>query len=106
MMLAALFISGREWVVPSILLLGCAIMLLVWSYRYNSGSACSRCACAFLKLLGLSALGFCLLEPLWSTQRARPGANFFAVVADNSQGMQIKDRGATRSRGEELREML
>jgi len=25
-------------------------------------------------------------------ERARPGANYFAVLADNSQGMKIKDR--------------
>ena len=48
----------------------------------------------------------CLLEPLWSGQRAKPGANLFAIVADNSQGLQIKDRGEKRTRGELLRELL
>src|SRR5205807_10652176 len=48
----------------------------------------------------------CLLGPLWSGQRARPGANLMAIVADNSMGLQIKDRGETRSRGEVLRELL
>jgi uncharacterized membrane protein len=59
-----------------------------------------------LKVLGLAALLTCLLEPLWSGQRARPGANLFAIVADNSQGLQIKDRGETRNRGEVLRDIL
>jgi uncharacterized membrane protein len=106
MMLAALFISGREWLIPATVLFGSAIIVLLWSYRHSSSEVAGRFACALLKLVGLAALGFCLLEPLWNTQRARPGANFFAVVADNSQGMQIKDRGASRSRGEELREIL
>src|SRR5438067_202941 len=106
MMLAALFISGRDWLVPAILLLGLAFVVLFWSYHRTSSSAGNRLTCAFLKLLGLAALGFCLLEPLWSSQRARPGANFCALVADNSQGMQIKDRGNTRSRGEVLRDLL
>src|SRR5262249_7690473 len=39
-------------------------------------------------------------------QRVQPGANLFAIVADNSEGLQIKDRGATRSRGELLRDLL
>ncbi|MCI0537550.1 MAG: glutamine amidotransferase [Verrucomicrobiales bacterium] len=104
--LAALFISGREWLVPATVLFVSAIVLLLWSYRHSSSGVDGRFLCASLKLAGLAALGFCLLEPLWSTQRARPGANFFAVVADNSQGMQIKDRGATLSRGEGLRELL
>jgi uncharacterized membrane protein len=59
-----------------------------------------------LKLLGLLALAACLLEPLWTQQRARPGANFFVVLADNSQGLQIQDNGASRSRGEDLRALL
>jgi uncharacterized membrane protein len=46
------------------------------------------------------------LEPLWTGQRARPGANLFAIVADNSQGLQIKDRGNAQTRGEGLRELL
>ena len=54
-------------------------------------------------LIGLLALAACLLEPLWSRERAKPGANFFVILADNSQGMAIKDRGAARSRGEMLR---
>ena len=48
----------------------------------------------------------CLLEPLWVSQRARPGANVFALIADNSQSLQVKDAGQSRSRGELLREQL
>jgi len=59
-----------------------------------------------LKLLGLAALLGCLLDPLWSTQRAKPGANFLAVVADNSQGMTIKDVGETGTRGDALTNLL
>jgi len=47
-----------------------------------------------------------LLEPLWTAKRAKPGANYFVVLSDNSMGMQIKDRGATRSRAETVRELL
>ena len=57
-----------------------------------------RWACFALKVVGLAALALCLLEPLWLGQRARPGGNLFAVLADNSQGMGIKDQGASRSR--------
>jgi ABC-type antimicrobial peptide transport system permease subunit len=58
---------------------------------------------AFASLVSLLA---CLLEPLWSTQRARPGANFIAVIADNSQGLGIKDRGETKTRGQSLTNLL
>ena len=52
------------------------------------------------------ALALCLLEPLWTGQRAKPGGNVLAIVADNSQGMQIHDRGNAQSRGEFLRDAL
>ena len=57
-----------------------ALLLLFWSYRAAPAGA-GRWVCLFLKMLGLVALTFCLLEPLWSGQRARPGANLFAILA-------------------------
>jgi predicted ferric reductase len=78
-------------------------LVLAWSYRATTGSPGVRLLCLTLKVVGIAALLACLLEPFWTSQRARPGANLFAVMADNSQGLQIKDRGASKSRGEELR---
>src|SRR5262245_48975444 len=103
---ATVFFSGRDWMLPAAGRLIAALGILVWSYRRAWTSPGVRAACLGLKFLGLLALAACLLEPLWSGQRAKPGANFFVLLADNSQGMQIKDRGATRSRGEVLRNIL
>ncbi len=106
MFLAALLISGRNWLLPAAGLLLGALLVLFWGYHATPAGRGVRAACALLKLLGFLALAICLLEPLWSGQRARPGANLFVLLADNSQGMQIKDRGETRSRGALLRSML
>jgi uncharacterized membrane protein len=46
------------------------------------------------------------VEPLWSGTRPRPGANIFAIVADNSRSMTIRDEGAAKSRGEQLQDEL
>jgi hypothetical protein len=89
MMLSAIVISDREWLLPAAGFLVVAILLLVWTYRRAHVDKKLRTACAFLKLLGVAALLACLLDPLWTSQRARPGANFIAVVADNSQGLNI-----------------
>ena len=105
MFFATLVFSGWNWLWFAIGVLAVALVLLVWNYRAAARGPL-RWLCAGLKILGLCALAFCLLEPLWSSQRAKPGANLFAIVADNSQGLQIKDRGATRSRGEVLRDLL
>src|SRR5436309_6076733 len=106
MSLATLFISGREWLWPAAAFLGFALLFLIWSYQRAPVGGGLRALCLFLKVLGILALAACLLEPLWSDQRAKPGANFFAVIADNSQGMQIKDRGAVHSRGDFLHGLL
>jgi len=106
MMFAAVVIAGRSWVLPAMVLLAVALALLAWTYLRAPADKLIRTTCAFLKLLGLAALLACLLEPLWTTNRARPGANFFAIVADNSQGLNIKDRGETTTRGAALTNLL
>jgi len=105
-MFAAIVLSGREWLLPAGAFLFISILLLVWTYLRAHADKKLRTACAFLKLLGLAALLACLLDPLWSSQRAKPGANFLAIVADNSQGMGIKDRGEAMTRGQALTNLL
>ena len=104
-MLASVIFSGWRyvWLIAPLALFG--ITALLWSYRAAPPGA-PRWICPLLKAAGLSALVLCLLEPLWTGQHAKPGANLLAVVADNSQGLQIHDRGQARSRGEALRELL
>jgi uncharacterized membrane protein len=103
---AAVLISGREWWLPAAAFVGITVALLVWSYRRAPASPGLRVTCVILKLLGLLALAACLLEPLWTAERARPGANYFVVLADNSQGMRIHDRGSSQSRGDEVKELV
>src|SRR5213596_3165762 len=106
MLVATLVISGREWLWPLATFLAVTLLALAWAYRRAAAGGTIRGVCIFLKGLGLLTLAACLLEPLWSGERARPGANLFLVLADNSEGMQIKDRGETQSRGELLHAML
>src|SRR5690349_5421894 len=105
MPIAALTFSGWNWLWPSAAFLLVCLFLLVWSYRASPGGPL-RWVCLALKVLGLVALAICLLEPLWFGQRAKPGSNLFAIVADNSQGMQIKDQGETQTRGEQLQKLV
>jgi uncharacterized membrane protein len=106
MLLSALTFSGWNWLWPAVGFLALCAIVLAWSYRATTGSPALRTLCLLLKIVGIAALLACLLEPLWTSQRARPGANLFAVLADNSQGLQIKDRGESKSRGEILRGLL
>jgi uncharacterized membrane protein len=101
----SLTFSGWNWLWPVLAFGAIAILVLGWSYRSSAGQP-FRWVCLGLKTLGIAALALCLLEPLWLGQRARPGANLFAVLADNSQGLQVHDRGESSSRGDALRKLL
>ena len=102
---STLTFSAGAWLWPALATGVVALVALAWGYRRAAGHPW-RWRLAGLKALGCAALVLCLLEPTWVRQRARPGANLFAVLADNSQSLQVRDPGATRARGEELRELL
>ena len=102
---SSLTFSSWNWLWPAVAFFAVAAVVLLWSYRASAGQPL-RWVCLALKAGGIAALALCLLEPLWLGQRAKPGANMFAVVADNSQGLQVQDRGETRSRGEQVRALV
>ena len=101
----SLTFSSWNWLWPVLIFSALALAVLFWSYRGLAGQPL-RWVCLALKAVGITALALCLLEPLWLGQRARPGANLFAVLADNSQGLQVKDQGETVSRGDSVRKLL
>jgi uncharacterized membrane protein len=103
---ATIVFNSRGWL-PLILTLIVGIgAALIWAGHRSEITARIRFGCGLLKLAGVLTLAICLLEPLLIGQRARPGANVFAIVADNSQSLQIKDSGQPQSRGEMVREEL
>ena len=104
--LAAIVFSGREWLLPAAAAAVVLVAAILWAMYRSAANRWVRIGCGLLKTIGIVALAFCLLDPLWVGQRARPGANVFAMIADNSQGLQIKDAGEKESRGELLRKKL
>jgi len=103
---SAIVFSNRAWLIPAVLVLLLLAIALIWAGHRSAAERRVRLGCGLLKLIGIVALVLCLLDPLWVTERARPGANVFAVMADNSQGLQVKDAGDSQSRSELLREQL
>jgi len=110
-MLAAIIFARSAWLWPVAILAAVAAVLLFAQYRTLRRESPAWMAVGAAKWLALVLLAVCLAEPLWSSQRARPGANLFLLVADNSQSLTLNDgeAGATRpgsSRGEELKKIL
>lgn len=104
-MIGLITLSGGSWVWPVAGFLALAGAVLFWSYR-SAPPGALRWGCLALKAGALLALGLCLLEPLWFGQRARPGQNLFAILADNSRSLQVRDSGSAESRGRTLLGLL
>jgi uncharacterized membrane protein len=103
----AIVFSGGAWRAPVLFVLLTLAAALVWAGHRSAVARWTRIGCGLLKLAGVLALSLCLLEPLSVRQRARPGANVFALIADNSQSLKtVKDAGELQSRGDILRERL
>ncbi len=97
--------GNAGWLEPVLLLFAVGVIALVLGYRRLPPDRGLRWALA-LKLASLTLLALAVLEPSWSTPQARPGANFFLVVADNSQSLRLSDRGDRQSRGQRMRDRL
>mgnify|MGYP004047882915 CR=1 FL=1 len=82
----SVYLAGKAWLLPAALWLAVGLATVWWAYRGASMDRHIRGACMGLKCLGLLLLLLCLLDPMASQERAKPGAK----------------RPSTRSRGESL----
>ena len=81
--------GAPHWVLPTAGLAAVLTGLVLWTYLTSMPRPTIRWFAAACKLLAVGLLAVCLLEPLRSGVRTRPGANLFAVLVDNSQSMRI-----------------
>jgi hypothetical protein len=96
--------GASEWWLPVALAFVAFAALIAWCYR---GAALRRpygVLAPALKVTAIFLLSLCLLEPLLSGVRPRPGANIMAVLVDNSRSMKIEGRGLPA--GDSLRQWL
>lgn len=105
-MFAEVTLGAKNWLGGAILLAVVALVAIVWSYRRSGPVSWLRIVAGALKIVGIVALAACLIEPLFTGTRPRPGSNLFLVVADNSRSLQLSDKGQTRSRGAIMQEYL
>ena len=73
-MLASIIIGSREWIAPAVALGVFAGVVVVVRYSTAMLDNRTKWLAAACKGIALATLTACLLEPLWSGQRVRPGA--------------------------------
>ena len=98
--------GAPEWFPAVILLGGAALIVIVYSLRHIPRNQPIRIITTTLKTVAVALLLLCLLEPLYSGLRPRPGANLFLVMADNSQSMLVSDHHQQQNRAEQLAPLL
>ena len=104
-MQAAVLLGGRDWLPPALTGLAAAIGLLILAYARTTTDSRTRMLAGLLKAIGFVLLILCLLEPLWSSTRAKPGENLFLLLADNSASLTIQSTG-NKARGAWQRDLL
>jgi hypothetical protein len=100
MIFADLVLGARQWLGVAIALAAVALVVLVWAYARAGSQAWVRAVAGLLKAAGIVLLAICLVEPLFTGTRPRPGSNLLLVVADNSRSLQLADRGSRQTRGQ------
>lgn len=103
--IGSIVVHGGPWVWAGAALAALGAVWALAGYR-QAGAGRRLLAPLVLRLIGLTLLALSLAEPAWVGDEAEPGANLVAVIADNSQGMQIRDAGKSRSRGEQLADLM
>jgi uncharacterized membrane protein len=99
-------LGAPQTVVWAALLAALAVAALSWSYFRSTARSWVRLTAGLLKTAGILILGLCLVDPVFTGTRPRPGSNLFLVVADNSVSLTLSDRRSLQTRGEAVRERL
>ena len=94
--LAVILLNGRDWLLPLGLLLGLALLVILFAYlRRPAGT---HGLPFLLKACGFTLLTLCLLEPTWirevTGEEAEQGVHRIALLIDNSRSLQIGGRDA------------
>ena len=104
-LLASLVIGApAAWIWPTVATVVLLSLLVIGNYRRAAAPGEIRLLAGILKIIGIVALAVCVLEPLFSGLRPRPGANVFVILADKSQSMQVQEEA--RWGGMPLRQLL
>lgn len=106
MTLATLIWGAPAWLIPAGTFAIVVLALVVRSYWRAAIKPSPKLLAALFKVAAIVALAVCLLEPLFSGMRPRPGANLFVLIADDSRSLRIRDTHDRATRGDELKQQL
>jgi uncharacterized membrane protein len=101
-----LILQHPERLALAIAILVLAAAFLIWGYRRSPLRGLSKLAAITCKLTAWGLLVFCLTDPVWSRKQPKIGENEVAIVADNSQSLQVPEALGANTRAEAVRAAL
>ncbi len=103
--IAMLVVGDRGWFVPAAALFAVAAAVLLMASLSTKAGRRTRWWAALPKVVGFALLATILVDPHWTSIRAKPGENLFVLLADNSASLTIRS-GDGKTRGQLLRDEL
>ena len=100
---ASLVIGDRSWIFPAVAIGIGGLAWILWQNRQRLSAGSWG---PFLRSIAWLLLACCLLNPLWSGQRPRSGANVLAVVADLSRSHLVSPSAGLPSRADDYQRVL
>lgn len=100
---ASLVIGDRSWIFPAVAIGIGGLAWILWQNRQRLSAGSWG---PLLRCLAWLLLACCLLNPLWSGQRPRSGANVLAVVADLSRSHLVSPSAGLASRADDYQRVL
>lgn len=100
--IASLVFSNSDWLWPAVIFAGLGLVFLVVGYARSPLRGAARFFGFLFKLTGLVLLALSLLEPMWTGESPKKGANDLVVLADNSRGLSVKGPQGGDTAGEAL----
>jgi hypothetical protein len=104
--LGTIVLGSPDWLFPAAMLAALLLAAVTLGYASINRVWTAKLGLLSLKLLGILLVIACLLNPLGTFTRVKPGENIVLLVADDSASLRIKAVDAAASRGEELQKLL
>ncbi|MFV0445951.1 MAG: hypothetical protein ACK5Q5_20430 [Planctomycetaceae bacterium] len=102
----SLLLGQPHWVWGVVAVIAAIVAVLSVLYRQSGWPTRLSWLAGGLKGLAVAMVAVCLLEPLWSGARARPGDNLVLLAADTSASLTIADGPGGRARSEPFQQAL
>ncbi len=98
--------GSPQWLIPASIVAVLLSGMTLWNYANSRSMGNLRWFAATLKIAAIVLAAICLLQPMRTSERARPKANLLPILIDQSESMSMKLSSSSGSRGERIEDLV